>query len=183
LSLDTETYAAFADELTKIGIAKTLGKWVGRGWRDIATLGGEAPKRRLGGLLAPKVVRGGGWLGKQDTWRRNIPIGPKSIFTGLTAAAAPGALSKEDPLGQERSRTERSVGLGADILGGLAGAGAALSLPGTRFRLARSLVGGIGGSLLGGRIATTPWRRARERASQPVLTGRERQELMQHGTR
>lgn len=184
MSLDPHTYSAFGDELTKIagakaGIGKTLSGWARKGWDD---WGGVTPgKRRLFGLRAPAKVRGEGWLGKQDTWRRNLPVGGKSIAVGLTGAMVPSALGKADPLGQARSRTERSVDLGADVGGSLLGAGAALSLPGKKFRLARSIGGAIGGGLLGSRIATTPWRASRERASRPVLSGRERQQLMSQG--
>lgn len=171
MSLNTNTYAAFSDELTKIAgakssIGKTLGGFVRKGWDD------------LGGV----PTRGGGWLGKQDTWRRNLPIGGKSMAVGLTGAMIPSAISKKDPLGRDRSRTERSVDLGGDIGGSLLGVGAALSLPGQKFKLLRSIGGAIGGSLLGSRTATTPWRAARERASRPVLSGQERQKLMSQYT-
>lgn len=180
MSLNTNTYAAFSDELTKIAgakrsVGKTLGGFIRKGWEDI---GGMPMERRIRGFLPPKKLRGGGWLGKQDTWRRNLPIGGKSMAVGLTGAMVPSALGKKDPLGQERSRSERSVDLGADIGGSLLGAGAALSLPGRKFKLLKSIGGAIGGSLLGSRIATTPWRAARERASRPVLSGQERRQLM-----
>jgi hypothetical protein len=169
LSLAAASYAAFSDELTKIGLAKTVGKWINRGWSEVGGVSGKA------------VTRGGGWLGKQDTWRRNLPIGGKSIFTGLTAATLPSTLSKRDPLGKQRSRAERVTDLGADLVGGLAGAGAMLSLPGSRGKLTRGIVGGLGGSLLASRVATTPWRRARAQATQPVLPAAKRQQLLQQG--
>lgn len=179
MSFDDRTYSAFGDELTKIAfVSKAVGvgkKLVRKGWDDI---GGLPTERRVRGLLPPKKVRGGGWLGKQDTWRKNLPVGGKSVAVGLTAAMVPSALGKSDPLGQERSRVERGVDLGGDIGGSLLGAGAALSTPGKKFKLLKSVGGAIGGSLLGSRAATTPWRLSRERANRPVLSGREREQLM-----
>ena len=177
MSIDRQTVSAFSDEITKIAVVKTVGKWLRRGWDDVADYGGEQAKRRLGGLLPPKPVRGNGWLGKQDTWRRNLPIGPKSIFTGATLAMVPGAVAGKDPLGQERSRAERITDLGADVAGGLIGAGALLSSTGPKWRVGKSILGGLGGSILASRIATTPWRRARERAAQPVLSEQDRAAL------
>lgn len=162
MSLNATSYVAFSDELTKIAVAKMVGNLIRRGWKD----------------LSPGATRGGGWLGKQTTWRRNLPIGPKAIFTGLTAASIPGVVSKKDPLGKKRSRAERGTDLSADIVGGLAGAGAMLRLPGKKLRLARGIIGGLGGSLLASRIATTPWRRSREKARQPVLSHGEKKQLM-----
>lgn len=176
MTLDPRTYSAFNDELTKIGgVGKAMGNLIRRGWDDI---GGVTPQpRRMLGLRAPKKIRGEGWLGKQDTWRRNLPVGGKSLAVGATAAMIPGTLRKEDPLGQERSRTERAADLTGETVGGLMGAGAALSLPGKRFGLLRSVGGAIGGSLLGSRMAATPWRRAREAERKPVLSPQERQRL------
>lgn len=170
MSIDLVTYRALNDELTKIAFLKSVGKMVRRGWDD------------LGGIRGSEKIRGGGWLGKQDSWRKNLPIGGKSVATGLTAAMVPSALGKQDPLGRKRSRSERTADMSADVGGSLLGAGAMLTkFPGKRFGLLKSIGGAIGGSLLGSRVATTPWRMARERANRPVLTGRERQNLMTHG--
>ena len=178
MTLDPHTYAAFSDELTKIGgIGKTMGGFARRGWDDLAGIGSMS-----GGVS--KNVRGGGWLGKQvnkdgtKSWRRNLPIGGKSLGVGITAAMVPGALRQQDSLGKGRSRTERVSSLTGETMGGLMGAGAALSLPGKRFGLLRSIGGAIGGSILGSAAVTTPWRMSRNQANKPVLTGQERQRLM-----
>ena len=178
MTLDPTTYSAFSDELTKIGgIGKTMGGFVRKGWDDLAGIGNMS-----GGVS--KNVRGGGWLGKQvnkdgtKNWRRNLPIGGKSLGVGMTAAMVPSALAKTDSLGKDRSRTERSTSLAGETLGGLMGAGAALSMPGKRFGFLRSIGGAVGGSILGSHAASTPWRVARNRANKPVLSGQERQQLM-----
>lgn len=148
------------------------------GWDDI---GNVPTARRLRGLLGPKKLRGGGWLGKQDSWRKNLPIGGKSILTAAGAGMGYGAIKKKDDLGQGRSRTERVMNVAGDLGGSLLGAGAMLALPGSKFRALRSIGGAIGGSMLGSAAVSTPWRMARARENTPVLSRKERQQLMSQG--
>jgi len=177
LSRHDQTYAAFGDELTKIAFLDKAWKatkgFARKGWDD------------MGGIAPGEKGRGNGWLGKQvnkdgtKSWRRNLPVGGKSIAAGLTAGFAPSTLGpRVDPLGQERTRTERAVDMGGEIGGSVVGAGAALSLPGKKFKLLKSIGGAVGGGLLASRVATTPWRAGRERAKRPVLSADERQNLM-----
>jgi hypothetical protein len=176
LSLPRETVSGFGDELVKIGgPLSTLGKWTRRGWDDLADIG-ATPVKRMGGLLPPKKVQGG-WMGRKGIWK-HLPVGGKSLTVGAVGLMTPGVLAKQDPLGRGRSRLERGADLGGDVLGGLAGAGAALSLPGKKWMLLRSIGGGITGSLIGSRVATTPWRVSRAQAARPVLSPEERQQLM-----
>ncbi len=84
---------------------------------------------------------------------------------GLIGAATqiPGALKKDDPTGQNRSRTERVLGIAGDTVGGLIGMGVGLRhLPATGVKgfLAQGLAAGAGG-LIGQKAATLPFAMAR----------------------
>jgi hypothetical protein len=107
-----------------------------------------------------------------------LPIGDKSIATAFVGASLPGALKKEDPHGLDRSRAERLSGLAGSTLGGFMGTGALASLPMKRFKLLRAIAGGLGGSMLGERAATAPFRAARMKAEMPVVSDEQRYALM-----
>jgi len=91
-----------------------------------------------------------------------LPVGDKGILTGLTAASLPGALSQQDPHGLDRSRGERVSGLAGGTIGSLMGMGAMAHLPMKRFGIPRAIIGGIGGSIIGERVATAPHRALRK---------------------
>lgn len=171
MSLDPATYQAFQDEIVKLGaipgqaavvsklrgVGSKLKSWASKGWHDPM---GE------GRIIVPEVSRTSsipswGWTGK-GKYTQYLPIGGKSVFVGMTAPAIPGALKKEDPYGAARSRTERAVDLGSNVMGGLIGGGAAISLPMKGWKGTRALVGGASGAMLAARLATMPWRRKRK---------------------
>lgn len=110
-----------------------------------------------------------------------LPVGDKGITAGVTAAMIPAAISKEDPQGMQRTQGERVSGLVGSTVGGLAGMGAMAHLPSNPLSWARgakaipmrglgitrSIIGGIGGSIIGERMATAP-NRALRRVQMPT---------------
>ncbi len=87
----------------------------------------------------------------------------KGVAALGTSAQLPGALREDDASGQNRSRTERVMGLAGDTLGGLAGMGVgARHLPtsGMKGFLAQG-VAATAGSVLGQKAATLPFAIAR----------------------
>jgi len=158
--LDPVSLEALGDEIEKIAVAKRLGTLVAKGWKDI---GGQGAR--------------GGWFGKADTWRRHIPVGGKTLTAVGTAAAVPGVMKARDPLGRERSRTERATTLGAGTLGGLAGFGAALGRSG-KAGIIKSMVGGIGGAMGAEYLASKPFQAARMRRLQGPVDPNQRKELL-----
>jgi hypothetical protein len=167
MSIDPASYSSFSDELTKIALLRPVGKalrnWTAKGWQYT---GGEGAARS-------------GWFGREGTWREKLPVGGKSLSVGiLGATAVPEILPKEDPLGRERSRTERAVGSGAGAIGGLTGMGAALSIPTNRFKMTRAIGGAIGGGILAERLATRQFRKAKLQDQAPVIPYDQRQQLL-----
>lgn len=178
--MDTATVSAFGDELEKIAMFGAMGKAVSRGWHYPA--GMWTKKVVDGGKSAWEPAQKATFMGKGKI-TKYLPVGDKSFATGVAALGAPSALAKEDPSGQGRSRTERVSGLVGSTLGGFAGAGALGSLsykgnPVKALPVARSLVGAVGGSILGERMATAPSRYARTRAEMPVLSEEQRAQLL-----
>lgn len=189
--IDDTSLDAFGDELTKIAgmignMGKTMRNWVSTGWNKPAGMW-EKAVHTAGPNKGQKMLDTAGkqvWHERPDaTWMgrgvskepgihrmgdvtRALPIGDKSIVTGLTALSAPSALKKEDHEGLGRSRAERVSGLVGGSVGGLMGMGALASLPMKRLGITRSIVGGLGGGIIGERMATGPFRRAR--AEMPV---------------
>lgn len=110
-----------------------------------------------------------------------LPVGDKGITAGVTAMTIPAAISREDPQGMQRSRGERVSGLAGSTIGGLAGMGAMAHLPSNPISwmggakaipmrglgITRSIIGGIGGSIIGERMATAP-HRAMRKVQMPV---------------
>lgn len=164
MTLSLPMQEAFRDELLKIALVgkplsgsvlggavkdlgKTMANWARVGWRSLGQGGAR-----------------GGWMGKQDTWRAKLPIGEKSLFTGLTALAVPSAITANDPTGRNTSRAERSTSLAAGTLGTLAGTGALMSTKRFAGRPGwASLLGGTLGALTAERAATAPFRAVRRR--------------------
>ncbi len=172
--INTSTVSALGDELAKIAFLGAMGKAVSRGWHFPS---GMWTKTMQGGKPAWEAAEKATFMGK-GKFTKNLPIGDKSITTAITAAALPGALKKEDPMGEGRSRLERLSGLAGSTLGGFAGSGAMSSLPMKKLPVARSIVGAIGGSMLGERLSTAPFRAARAKAEMPVLSDEQRAQLM-----
>jgi hypothetical protein len=141
--------AAFADELTKIAGLKTqLQGAVNAGWHGHNAQG--------------VPVDGAGWRFSEKGWGRKLPLGGKSMTLATTALQLPGALGREDPTGRGHSRAERVTGLAGNTLGGMAATGALMRTAlGAKHPIIASMVGGIGGGLMGERLATTPWALAR----------------------
>jgi hypothetical protein len=189
--------AGLADIAKGVGRwAKTAPKWIQTGWEKPVGLyekaTHEVPQMVAGKNVMKKVPLkneageqvwhnrpDATWMGRgngpQDApWKdrtgvtKYLPVGDKAIYTGLTAAALPGAMKKEDPQGAGRSRAERVSGLAGSTLGALAGMGAAAHLPMKGLGITRSIIGGLGGSLLGERMATSPFRHSRK-AEMPAV--------------
>jgi hypothetical protein len=191
--IDNNTIDAFGDELAKIAgmignIGKGITKAISTGWNKPAGIW-EKAKHIEGPLKGKKMMDSAGkqvWHERPDaTWMgrgvskepgihrfgdvtRALPVGDKSILTGITALGAPAALKKEDPEGIGRSRTERISGLAGGTVGSLMGMGALAHLPMKGLGITRSLVGGLAGGILGERMATSPFRRGR--AELPPVT-------------
>ena len=120
------TFSAFADELVKIaGFQQNVGNAI------VHTAKGA-------GKLLHQGWTSGGTFGKVTTL----------AGTGLML---PGAVSKEDPTGQGRTRTERMAGLAGGTLGGLAGGAS----PSFLKSMVGGLAGGVGGEMIAGRAART----------------------------
>jgi hypothetical protein len=137
--------------------------WFGHGRVDKASTPGSAARaagaakyKKMGPF--DKVFENVSTLGGAT---KHLPVGTKSLMLAGTAAMLPSTLKKEDPSGQGRSRAERLTGLAGSTVGGLFGVGAMLNSG--RFGTGTSnIAGGIGGSMLGERIFTAPWRHRRK---------------------
>lgn len=184
--IDDTSINAFGDELAKIAgmlgnMGQTMRKWVSTGWNKPAGMWEKAVHTE-GQNKGKKILDAAGkqvWHERPDaTWMgrgvskepgihrfgditRALPVGDKSIVTGITAMSAPAALKKEDPEGIGRSRAERVSGLTGGTVGSLMGMGAMAHLPMKGLGITRSIVGGLGGGIIGERMATGPFRRAR----------------------
>lgn len=205
--IDDTTIDAFGDELAKIAgllgsIGQTARKWVSTGWNKPAGLFEKAVHTE-GALKGKKIMDAAGkqvWHERPDaTWlgrgvskepgihrfgdiTRALPVGDKSILTGLTAASAPAALRKEDDAGMERSRSERISGLAGGTVGSLLGMGAAAHIPSFRgtgpmksWGIARAIAGGLAGGILGEHMASNPFKKAR--AQMPQMQNAPQQQI------
>lgn len=190
--IDNTTLNAFSDELEKISgligdVGRTAKKWVSTGWnkpsglfeRAVHTEGPMAGKKVLdsAGKHVWKERPNATWMGRGTNsvdgtpalpWSQRkgvtkyLPVGDKGIVAGLTAASLPGALKEEDPAGAGRSRGERLSGLAGGTVGSLMGMGAMAHLPMKGWGVTRSIIGGLGGSIIGERMATAPSRALRK---------------------
>lgn len=152
----------FAKSLARKPNEGAAGHALRKGWAD------------LGGAHGNK----GGWMGAKDTWRKNIPIGGKSMAVGFTAMGVPGAVKKEDPQGRGRSRTERLLQLGAGTLGGIAGVGAVMKGKSPGFL--RSAIGGMGGAIGAEKLVSMPFNKSRTQRMQGGPVSRaDRAQLLQ----
>ena len=148
--MNSISYQAFGDELTKIAVLGTIA----RGF-------GTALKAGWHGTPGDKV----GKLGK----------GLTVLQAGLMT---PGVAAKEDPAGAGRSRLERGLEAGGNLTGGLAGGGAGALAAGSlakRFKMrpgglgqniASGVLGtalGVGGSIGASKLLSAPSRMMRER--------------------
>ncbi len=182
---ELQKIAGLADAAKGVGKwLKTAPEWISTGWKKPVglyekatheiphpTVPGKMQKVDLKDAAGKQVWHDrpeATWMGRGVTpgpginragdITKVLPVGDKSIYTGLTALAVPAALKKEDPQGLERSRAERVSGLAGSTVGALAGMGAMAHLPMKGLGITRSIVGGLGGSILGERLATKPFR-------------------------
>ena len=132
-----------------------IGHAMRKGWADV------------GGAHSNK----GGWMGAKDSWRKNLPVGGKSMAVGFTAMGVPSAVKKEDPTGRGRSRTERLLQLGAGTLGGIAGVGAVMKGKSPGFL--RSAIGGMGGAIAAEKAVSLPFAKGRKQRMQGGPVSRE----------
>jgi hypothetical protein len=184
--MNSTTIRAFRDELTKIALLGYIGNAIRTGWEGPPegspllekdpelkqTWFGHGRSKKydqmtklekgienvttLGGLTGPDPT------GKRKFLKKGLPVGTKSMMALTTASMLPGAIQKEDPSGQGRSRAERMAGLVGSTAGGLFGVGALLR-SGKVGPMGSNFIGGIGGSMLGEKIFTAPWRHRRQR--------------------
>lgn len=157
-------FDAFVDEMEKIALA------VPGGSASVLSKGGDLLRKggqRLGraikeGWEAGADVPGRGWLGSGYQAKptdsmfskafegvtslggttKYLPVGPKAMTVGFTGMALPGAVSKEDPTGEGRSRAERVGSLAGGTVAGLASA---------KMGLVPAIAAGMGGDFVGGR--------------------------------
>lgn len=186
----TPSFDAFGDELVKIAFFKRLAKgftsalsegwhgvgpensitrntWMGKGRQIKPTIDpttGARSQLSRGSRLMEEVTSLGGLT-------KALPVGAKTMIAVPTALMAASAMRKHDPSGQERSRTERLTGLGANTVGGLAGSALAMRAlkgrGGWAGAIAAPMVGGILGSSLAEKAVTGPFRAARAARREP----------------
>lgn len=164
--MNSRTFQAFGEELTKIAFLKTI--------RNGFT---QAVKDGWHGTKAQQAAgMGQTWFGKGRQIKpgmsnnarrleeltslggltRLMPVGNKAMMAMGTAMMAREAIRPDDPTGQQRSVPERVSALAGDTIGGLAGAGLAARLaPGSN--LIAPLVGTMAGSHFGRKVTTAPW--------------------------
>lgn len=168
--MNDTTFKAFGDEFTKIAFFQKLRNGFVNAMKD-------------GWHGTPEQIRAGdgqNWMGRSDRisrmngWQGNslkglreeaagaLPIGGKSIMLLGTGLMAGQALRKQDPSGQNRSRTERVTGLAANTVGGLAGGGLASRMF-PKSRLLAPLVGSVVGGMGAENAVTTPFAAMRHR--------------------
>lgn len=161
------TFQAFKDEFVKIALYQRLKDGfvnaLKEGWHG-------TPEQRAAGegqtwfgkgrVLKPGMGRLGRMAEEASSLgglTRALPIGGKSMMLIGTGLMAREALKRQDPTGQERSRTERMSGLAGNTIGGLVGSSLAMrAMPRSSF--IAPLVGGLGGGMLGERVMTAPWK-------------------------
>lgn len=148
--MNPKTLISFVDEMVKISeFDKTAAgrqlinaSRMKRGVEAMKRLGKKGVKSIREGWEYGSDIPGHGWLGAgyqapKDAGllhkgfegvtslgglTKYLPVGPKSMTLGFTAASLPGALRKEDPSGEGRSRVERMGGVLGGTVAGLAGA-------------------------------------------------------------
>jgi hypothetical protein len=162
---------AFRDEMESIlGQEKTAAFMADVGNKILTTMrsgwnyGSENPG---GGWLGEGMkLEGKGGIGRAyeraitlNGLTRHLPVGPKALTVGFTAASLPGALKKEDPSGQGKSRAERLGSLAGSTIGGIA---MAHSIPG-------SLGAGIAGDYIGGKIGRLVGPRKKAKAAPAMV--------------
>jgi hypothetical protein len=154
------TYNAFVDEMEKIAAGAVNLRAVG----DVAKRGGKRVLDAVReGWHAGADVPGRGWLGtgyqasptdsrlhkviegvtSLGGTTKYLPVGPKALTVGFTGLALPGAIKKEDPTGEGKSRLERVGSLAGGTVAGLASA---------KMGLIPALAIGAGGDIAGGTI-------------------------------
>lgn len=174
--IDNITLNGFGDEMEKISgligdVGRTAKKWMSTGWNKPAGMF-EKVRHTEGALKGQKAMDTAGkqvwrerpnatWMG-QGKITKHLPVGDKSIVTGLTGMAVPAAVSQEDREGLGRSRSERMSGLAGGTAGSLMGMGALAHLPIKGLGITRAIIGGIGGGIAGERLATAPHRAMRK---------------------
>ncbi len=163
--MNDKTFLSFGDELTKIafyqklrnGFVDTLKK----GWEGTAenknTWMGKGPEIQPGMGRVGRTIEHFTGLGGLT---KALPVGNKSMMLMGAALPAMAALHRQDPSGQQRSRTERMGAVAGNTVGGLLGAGLAARYAPKSWLGA--MLGGIGGSMVGERLMTSPFRAARE---------------------
>lgn len=151
--IEDVTREAFADELTKIAFdAASARAAMHAGWHGLDHKG--------------STVEGSGWMLGNKGWRSGTPLGGKTLTVASTGLMLPGALAKNDPRGQGRSRTERLMGLAGNTAGGLIGTGALMRTIGGKHPIIANVAGGLLGGSLGEKLMTAPF------AAKRLLFGR-----------
>jgi len=82
-------------------------------------------------------------------------------MVGFGALGLRDALRKQDRSGMEKSRAERGISLAGSTIGGLLGVGLATHGGGARPSGLGMMAGGLGGAILGDKLLTSPFAKAR----------------------
>ncbi len=182
----TPSFAAFSEELQKMAsigaILRSIPHHTVQGWNADPLSGDKA--NWMGYKGHGNAPTGPGAMNAFRRFKTKLPIGAKSLTVGFTAAQLPGALSQNDPTGQERSRTERVSRLAGETVGGLAGSGMLISAIPAKYRglrMAANFAGGMLGMGVGGAVAAAPFsipRHARQaREYQNILANHRQQQM------
>lgn len=158
------SFTAFSDELIKLAFYQRLKngflKALSNGWHGTGPVGSSTRNTWFGvGAQPAKSTVGKAWEGFTSLGglTKALPVGAKSMMAIPAGIGAVHALTRRDPTGQERSSSERLVGLGGNTVGGLVG-----SSIGMRAGLPGMIAGGMIGSMVGEKVVTSPFRAARQ---------------------
>lgn len=164
--MNNQTFLSFGDELTKIAFFQKLRNGftdtLRRGWEGSK----DVPNTWMG--KGPEIKPGMGRIGRTfehftglGGLTKALPVGAKSMMLMGAALPAISALRhRHDPSGQERSQIDRLGSVAGQSVGGLLGAGLAAKY--APKSMMASMLGGIGGSMVGERLMAAPFRAGRE---------------------
>jgi hypothetical protein len=162
------TLSAFLDEVGLIkeagGIIQNVGNRIAqtmsKGWNHSSMAwGGQGFVRGASRGMVGNAVEHVTSLGGATKY---LPVGGKSMTVGMGALGVPGAIAKEDPSGQGRSRTERLGGLAANTAAGVALAPAGL---------VTQIAGGLGADVAGSSIGRAISGRKKKKVTDSVTPG------------
>lgn len=160
-----QTFSAFGDELTKIAFFQKLRNGFVSALKEGWTGTKENPQTWFGQgrQIKPGMGRGARMWEEFSSLggaTKALPVGGKSMMLLGTGMMAREALRRQDPTGQERSRTERMTGLAGNTVGGLLGSTLAMRAAPKSFLA--PMLGGIAGGMVGERVTAAPFKALRQ---------------------